>query len=159
MRKNLSFEIQWETISETLKKTAEETQDLTMKNLLYKNGNWKSSLAPSPKRYAVLQGRMPIALMATKTSEYKQLCLSNVSKLNPIRQSSSFAKRLWFGYATPINNAAPHQAIVYLGVAKLLAEAQAWNRIAILIKFVRTKQAELSQRRQWASWMLWESSR
>ena len=108
---------------------------------------------------SVLHGKMPLTLMAIRTSEYKQRCLSHVSRLNTIRQSSLVAKRLWFGYVTPINNTAPHQSIVYLGVAKSFASARTWTRIAIFIECLKIGQAELSQRRNWASWMLEDSDR
>ena len=99
----------------------------------------------------VLRGKMAIALMATRTSELKQRCLSHVSRVNPIRQLSPIAKQLWFSYATFINDAVRHQLIVCLGVAKSFASARTWTRIAIFIKCLSTEQAQLSHRRHWAS--------
>ncbi len=75
-------------------------------------------------------------------------------KGKPYQKSSPVAKQLWFGYTTPINNAAPHQSIVCLDVAKLFSSAHSWTRIAIFIECLRTEQAERSQRRHWLSWML-----
>ncbi len=108
------------------------------------------------KMMMVLRGKMPIALMATKTSELKQRCLSHVSRVNPIRQLSPIAKQLWFGYATSINDEVPHQLIVFLDEAKSFASARTWTQIAIFIKCLSTEQAQRSHRRHWASWMLGE---